>query len=198
METYQYMAIVVFSVFSVVLFYFCVYKEMGTIAVLLFVDAGREQENDDDVAIDEASNILEDAEESIEIYDNGNQIENSLYNDPGFINSVREKLESRGTFRVRCFFNFDEGLDFTKAFATNPQVQIFVRKEGSQPDEVHYKIIDGGKKAYLSVHKGSDDRRIYKEYDCSRLGRLGREKAYDLLFGDKVQDKANFSPVAGV
>lgn len=195
METYQYMAIVVFSVFSGVLFYFCVYKEMGTIAVLLFVDAGKEQENDDDVAIDEALNILGDAEESIEIYDNGNQIKNSLYNDPGFIKSVREKLESKRTFRVRCFFNFDEGLDFTKAFVGNPQVQIFVRKEGIERDEVHYKIIDGGKKAYLSMHEGDDHRRIYKEYDCSRLGRLGREKACDLLFGDKIQDKANFLPV---
>ncbi len=195
MATYQYVLIIVgFSGLSFALFYYCVYKPMEKNFVLLFVQVSPDRENNDDVAIDEPLSLLEDADEVIEIYDNGNRIKNSLYNNPEFIRSVQDKLEDNKNFRVLCFFNFDEGLDFTKAFAKEPRVEVLARKEGSLPDEIHYKIIDGGKRAYLSKHAG-DHKRRYKAYDCSRLGRLGREKAYDLLFRNKLQDRANFYPI---
>ena len=155
---------------------------------MLMVDPVRiypTQPNDDDVALKNIIDLLEEAKEEIEIYDDGNQIEGSPYDDGALIEAVENKLGDNKNFKIVCFFNSSDRLTFKERFQNNKQVDIHIRENESPPRyDTHYKIIDCGRKACLSEHDPDDSaKRSYRIFDCTKVREKDVEKAGKLLFG---------------
>ena len=110
----------------------------------------------------------------------------------------RSKLSSKEVRISRSYglFNRNEpSLKFIQQFKDNEQVKIYRRKDGSRPPDRHYKIIDGGKKAYLSEHDLGDHERTYKEISCSGFSEDIVARIDALLFQDLRQDLNKFELV---
>ncbi len=154
------------------------------------------EKNDDEKAISLVISLVDEAEEQIELYDDGNKIESSLYDDGRFIDAIKDKLEKNKDFRVQCMFNYDEDLQFKEAFKNDARVLIYVRQGQERPQDTHYKIIDDGRKAYLSQHVAGADRRAYRMVDCSRVNKAQLKKIDRFLFGDYRQGLSEFKRLA--
>ncbi len=162
------------------------------------VDFKSREDNDDRVANENSVNILSEAEEDIEIYDDGNNFEESPYNSESFIHAVRQKLDENQGFKLLCLFNCDELTDFRTEFGDHERVDIRVRTAGGRPDDVHYKIVDGGRRAYISKHGLNERTRKYRIVDCGRVERRDFELAVEILFEGVQQDLDDFTSVRGV
>ena len=127
--------------------------------------------NDDQLATNSFIELLEEAESKISIFDNGNIMEGSIYENEDVIKRVGQKLEENPDFKIECSFKYDENTRFKEEFSGHPQVTIIKR----DPLLAHYKIIDGGKKAYLSRHGVAAKSRDIMRYDFSSV-KVGRRQ----------------------
>ena len=129
--------------------------------------------NDDTGALDSVLWLIEEARDSLEIFDDGNRMTESIYEQQRLVDALREKLETHPEFRVTCFFN-DQAQDllFRRAFEGHSQVDVFAGldpERQSHETEVHYKIVDGGRIGYVSRHGYSESERLYQQWDCRHL-----------------------------
>ena len=126
--------------------------------------------------------LLEEARTSMILYDDGNNMVGSLYNDSRVIDAVRSKLRANPDFELQCLFNCNDDVEFRKQFADEPQVDIRTRSVMDNDGRIHYKIIDGGLKAYLSRHNLGSRQRQSKIIDCSNVSKRHRSRvAKDVL-----------------
>ena len=118
--------------------------------------------NTDEAAVSSTLDMVSEAERRIEMFDDGNPDNESVYNNPKFVDKIREKLNIPG-FRMECLFNEHDvsNLELVKQLGQERNLEIWVRPEGAmRPSAAHYKIIDDGKLAHLSHHgHGSPDRK---------------------------------------
>ena len=170
------------------------YRTFRATAPVVFRSA---EYNGDHVANKNSVSILWEAGEDIEIYDDGNDFPESPYNSPQFIGALRRKLEERPGFKVRCLFNRDEPLKLKEEFAGHERVDIRVRESDVRPADLHYKIVDGGRRAYLSRHGLNDRSRKCRVVDCSGVKERDLALAADILFRNVRQDLADFRSIAG-
>lgn len=142
-------------------------------------------ENDDKQALESILWLIAEAQESLEIFDDGNEMDGSIYQEASLTNAIREKLAKTPSFRVVCYFNEEEELLFHEAFKDEDRVRIFPGLEPhpkNRPSEVHYKIVDGGRIGYVSQHGYSGSIREYQQWDCRHFsGRKLKAKA-DFLY----------------
>ena len=129
--------------------------------------------NDDTGALDSVLWLIEEARDSLEIFNDGNRMTESIYVQQRLVDALSEKLDTHPDFRVTCFFN-DRARDlpFRRAFADHPQVEIFAGldpERQSREKEVHYKIVDGGRIGYVTQHGYSESERKYQQWDCRHL-----------------------------
>lgn len=137
--------------------------------------------NSDKTAEENFLALLEDAKESMVVYDDGNKMEGSIYQDKAIIDAVHLKLSENPNFRLSCYFNFDDNMPFTEAFEEHPCVRV-VAGRGDRPDgDIHYKIIDGGLKAHISRHEFASKERRYRVIDCTRVPRRWRAHVANVL-----------------
>ena len=137
--------------------------------------------NSDETAASNFLALLQDATESMVVYDDGNRMKGSIYEDERIIAAVRKKLSENPQFRLSCYFNFNHEMPFTKAFRDHPHVRI-VTGQGNRPsDDVHYKIIDKGLKAHISRHEFASQERRYRVIDCTRVPKRRRAYVADAL-----------------
>lgn len=139
--------------------------------------------NDDDSAASSFVAMLGEAQESMIVYDDGDNIEGSLYNDRRAIDAVRSKLQANPAFKLRCLFNCDDRLAFQQELESEPQVDIRIRSGNAPANAVHYKIIDGGEKAYLSRHDLGSRERRFRIVDCTGVPRRHRRRVADTVLG---------------
>ena len=132
--------------------------------------------------------MLNEARESLIIYDDGDNSEGSLYNDRRVIEAVLEKLKDNPLFEVRCLFNCNDELLFRKELKGERQVDVRIRSNSAPEDGIHYKIIDGGSKAYLSRHALGSKQGRYKIVDCARVPPRYRSFVADSLSGMYKED----------
>ena len=150
-------------------------------------------ENDDVGALNSVLWLIDEANDSLEIFDDGNKMTDSIYEQQGLVDTLREKFDTHPDFRVTCLFN-DPARDllFRQAFADHPQVEIFA---GLDPDrgpqkEVHYKIVDGGRIGYVSQHGYLESERRYQQWDCRHLPEK-QMKAKAAFLYKKMRDRAH-------
>lgn len=142
--------------------------------------------NDDNTATEHFVSLLDEAEKKMVIYDDGNNMEGSIYNDPKVIDNVHNKLKQNPDFKIQCFFNFDHDLLFRKAFGNHTRVDIRTG-DNVESKDVHYKIIDDGRKAYLSRHDFSANKRNFRRIDCTRV-RRDLEHVTNAVLGEYKKD----------
>lgn len=132
--------------------------------------------------------MLNEAQESLIIFDDGDDIDGSLYNDRRVIDAVQDKLRDNPEFELRCLFDCHDDLLFRKELERERQVSIRTRSSCAPTDGIYYQIIDGGTKAYLSRHVcGSKDRR-FRLVDCTCVPRRHRGRVADTVLGRYKED----------
>ena len=186
-----FLMIVIFLV-SFTLLYWTLNERISNIWAFMQVKRTPNDFNDDDSAVSKVIPLVDQAKELLEIYDDGDNFPESMYNNEHFVSSVEKRLEANKDLRVECLFNEDEDLLFTTRLASNPRVDIYIRFRGEK-NEVHYKIMDKGLKAYVSIHDPDDKRRrAFKETDCSGVPKKKLEYVTGSIFGNIRQDRQDF------
>lgn len=156
---------------------------------LQFVDSKERGENNDSLTKKHFLALLRDAKKSIVIYDDGNKLAGSIYVDPEILRALQQKLEETPGFEVQCLFNCsDPDLPFRTEFSQHSSVKIRTRASNKPEFPVHYKIIDGGEKAYLSSHGLGETKREFQIVDCTAVPRWYRRYAKDTILRDYKQD----------
>lgn len=127
--------------------------------------------------------MLSEAQDSMIVYDDGDNTETSPYNDPQVVSAVQEKLRANPDFELQCLFNADDDLLFRRDLAGKPRVTIRTRSSGVPAHEIHYKIVDGGAKAYLSRHRSDPNERKFQIVDCTDVSLRHRERVANIVLG---------------
>lgn len=149
----------------------------------LYVGATPPEISDDDSAVTSFVAMLDEAQESMIVYDDGDNIEGSLFNDRRAINAVRGKLQAYPAFKLQCLFNCDGRLAFQQELEREPQVDIRIRSRSAPDSAVRYKIIDGGAKAYLSRYDLWSKQRRFRIVDCTGVPLRHRSRVADSVLG---------------
>ena len=137
--------------------------------------------NSDKTATKNFLALLQDAKESMVVYDDGNKMDGSIYEEDKVIDAVRRKLSENPKFKLSCYFNVDGDMPFTRALEKHERVRI-VTGSGDRPDDdVHYKIIDGGIKAHISRHAFASQERRYRVIDFTKVPRGRLPHVVDVL-----------------
>lgn len=150
---------------------------------LLLVQSTPSGINDDNAVARYFLKLLSEAQDSMIVYDDGNNMEKSVYNNNGVIDAVRTKLKDNPSFELRCLFNCDDALAFRKEFAGHQQVDIRICSSQLHTNEVHYKIIDGGAKAYLSRHASGASECRFRVVDCTPVRKRHRGRVANIVLG---------------
>ncbi|MCY4594389.1 MAG: hypothetical protein OXC19_06255 [Bryobacterales bacterium] len=144
--------------------------------------------NTDQVAREKFLNLLGAASQSMIVYDDGNNMPDSIYHNQHVIHAVREKLDENPQFRMRCLFNSKDPSPFREALsAYDGRVAIKTRNPLLPPMVTHFKIIDGGRKAYLSRHPFASPERRYKMVDCTKVPDKHSEYVQDVILGKHIK-----------
>lgn len=138
--------------------------------------------NSDEAAVEQFVALLDEAETSMVVHDDGNKMDGSIYESETVIDAVRKKIAKHRDFRLACHFNFG-GTRFTEELARCPAVRIRTGQGDRPADDVHYKIIDCGRKAHLSSHRFNSKERRYKVIDCGNVPRRLMTHVTDVLLG---------------
>lgn len=126
--------------------------------------------------------LLAEADSDMILYDDGNSMEGSIYEDQAVVDAVRRKLAENPRFEMECMFSSPDETLFRKELGNEPRVTITRRKGGRS--SVHYKIIDGGRKAHVSRHALGQERRRFKIIDATEASRRARNVALGDFFTD--------------
>ena len=129
--------------------------------------------------------FLREANRSIIVYDDEDRVQDSIYDDQEVLDSIRRKLNSVPGFSLRCLFNVDEPKLLIRREAKDSRLPVEIRiKHPDRPRcRVHYKIIDGGTKAYLSRHESGKTQRRYRIVDCTGVPKKHQKHVSDETLG---------------
>ena len=153
---------------------------------LQLVDSTQLGENTDTTTKQHFLDLLEEAEHTMVIYDDGNKMASSIYADQDILEALKKKLQEYPDFQVQCLFNFpDPDLPFRREFSQVPSVEIRTR---SSRFPIHYKIIDDGDRAYLSRHDPGESKRQFRTVDCTKVPKRHRKYVRDTVLREYKQD----------
>lgn len=155
-----------------------------------YVEVTHVKVNDDASVARNFIQLLDEAKALMIVYDDGDNTSGSLYNDQSVIDAVRSKLRSAPDFKLQCLFNCDDQVEFRTELADEPQVEIRTRRDSRRGSKIHYKIIDGGEKAYLSRHERGASKRRIRVVDCTAVPEGHRRRVAKSMLGRHVADFA--------
>lgn len=136
--------------------------------------------NDDDAAAKTFIEILDRAQTTLDIYDDGNKMERTIYDDPTVTKAMLERLDANKDLVVRCLFNDKADLCLVRTMrAEHPDRFKVWYRCGSRPpgDDVHYKIADKGAVIHISLHEHGQPERKFKLLDCTSANRITKKIA---------------------
>lgn len=131
--------------------------------------------NDNSEAMSRFSEALDHANSELLIHDDGDKVDGSIYDDDSVIQAVRDRLNNCPNLRIRCLLNFNEDVKATKLsdeFNERFQVRYLYQRP---VDDIHFKIADRGKWAYLSTHRKGSPERDGEVCDGTRASERVRE-----------------------
>lgn len=158
-------------------------------AISLDAPVGEILGNGNEAAIAATIDMVNRAQGKIELFDDGNNDPDYVYNDLDFVEAVRNKLkDEERNFQIKCFFNERDvkNLLFVKELGREDGVDIRVRKKWlkklmGRPKSAHYRSVDGADYLYLSRHEYGEDERECQIVSCADF--QAQEKYYyKLLF----------------
>lgn len=154
------------------------------------------------------------ADKSLIIHDDGNNMADSLYNDPDAIEALVNRMNEHEAIRVKCWFNVESVPELGLVAAIRKDSRLATRFEirYRKPTllelwrlswlDPHYKIADG-EFGTLSNHAFGSGRRRFRIEDCTRASAKGRDitlgpfmRRFDRGFekGSRHQHTANDGP----
>lgn len=150
----------------------------GSVA-LLSIEDGR---NDDTLVSNVLLGLVNEAERSIVICDDGDQPPgvSSVYDDQDVVDAIARRLDEKPELKIRCFFSSDDQTAFVSEFE-GCHDRVTINRIARQ--DVHFKIIDGGRKAYVSAHRRGAQERNFRLYDCTWVAPWARK----VLLGHHVK-----------
>ena len=138
--------------------------------------------NDHDRARAAFRELLDEADSGMILYDDGNSMEGSIYEDRAVVDAIRRKLDENPRFTMECMFSSPDETLFRKELGNAPRITI-TRRKGAR-SSVHYRIIDGGRKAHVSRHALGQERRRFRIVDATEVSQSARDVALGDLFTD--------------
>ena len=109
--------------------------------------------------------LVKQTRRQIDIHDDGNDFEGSMYNSPEVIDALRERIRKRN-IKVRCLFNDAdhplELLNLARSEESRSRIEIWYLRGGRQEPDTHYKIVDSGRLVHLSRHEHGASERGYR------------------------------------
>ena len=143
--------------------------------------------NDDDTAAAMFICLVNEVENEMIIHDDGDNTENSIYNNVQVIDAVRKRLQEYSDLKIRCIFNKEEKIGITSLMTDFPERVLVRYRQGERPaHDIHYKIIDDGRKGYLSVHDLGGCSRKYELVDCADSPQRVRRRMFGKFY-DQVK-----------
>lgn len=144
--------------------------------------------NNDEDATAMFINLIRLANDQIEVFDDGNKMEGSIYENPDVVDELKKKLSENSQFKAYFFFNVDNDLLLRRQLGDHERVKIHICAGSSRPDDqTHYKIIDNGLIAHLSKHAFGAGERTFEVLDCRNVLPEMLDKVANLKFG-KLRD----------
>lgn len=123
--------------------------------------AEERDENTDAQAAEMMVDLINNARRSLVIHDDGNSSPASVYNNDDVISALRERIKRRPRLTVECLFNDRDDLKLLDLARDTGKIAIYYAN-GTRPDnDLHYKIVDGGKLVHLSSHAHGASERGY-------------------------------------
>lgn len=149
------------------------------------VDTGHIDLNDSSCTKKTFIELLREADRSMIVYDDGDKVDDSIYDDRRVVDSMKKKLQDDPNFLIRCVFNFNEpNLLFRReAQSLGSRVQIRIRNPSDPAILIHYKMIDGGLKAYLSRHNSGETQRRYRIVNCGTVPKKHQKYVSEVILG---------------
>ena len=139
--------------------------------------------NDNAEAMVRFVETLEYANSELLIHDDGDKVEGSVYDDDSVIQAVRDRLAECPNLRIRCLLNFKEDVKVAK-LSEEFNERFQVRYLHQRPvGDIHFKIADHGKWAYLSTHRQGALERDGEVCD----GRSASERVRQYYVGDLLE-----------
>ena len=146
--------------------------------------------NTDEQATKMFIGLLNQTRQRIDIHDDGNDFEGSMYNSPEVIDVLRERIQ-KSNIKVRCLFNdADQPLELLRLAQTEEfgsQIEIWYLKGGRQEPDIHYKIVDGGRFVHLSSHEHGASERGYRLRKASRWWELNTRYRISKQYRDNFE-----------
>ncbi len=141
--------------------------------------------NDNKIATAKFKELLHEAQSSLIVYDDGDDVDDSIYKNEEIASLTRQKLQDNPNFHIRCLFNADNPeLAFRKALDGCSRADIRILNSHSFELPIHYKIIDNGTKAYLSRHPRSSSERHFSILDCTEVSEADRKLVVNVVLGE--------------
>lgn len=136
--------------------------------------------NDDDAAVRTFIRVVEAAKETLIVHDDGNKMDHTLYDNNDAICAVRRQLEKERALRIRFLFNKKANLDMVEALRSEfpSRTEVKYMHDGRPPNDIHYKIADGGIIGHLSDHEPGQPDRHFKLLDCSATKPRSRARVF--------------------
>ncbi len=131
--------------------------------------------------------LVNEARGTMLVCDDGNSMPGSIYESKRVVAAVQAKLKSDPEFRMLCMFSSQENTLFKREFKAVDQIKI----EIVDPRRTtHFKIINNGRKGYVSTHAEGETERNYTIY--SGMYGPGRRR----VFGRHMDDIKRVFPDA--
>ena len=175
-----------FVVFIVSLFY--LWKAFSLFGVL--VESGT---NDGNLAIKKFLEVVEQAEQVLVIYDDGDQVADTIYNKDEVSSALTSRMKQAPRLRVRVLFNKKSDIELPKRMSQfGDRFEVRYRTGERPAQDVHFKIADG-RVGYFSQHGLGDTDREFTFCDARHTSKKARKRAFGAhlqYFNEQFQDQA--------
>lgn len=132
--------------------------------------------------------LLDQAKDEIIVYDDGNDVADSIYADETVLDAIQDKLDNEPGFSMKCLFNCDGPQPLRDRFSDEQRVAIRSTNLGEKaPRDMHLKIVDRGRLAYLTQHEFNSTTRLYELVDCLTVWSWGLKKVARRELGDCME-----------
>ena len=192
-------AIAVIGIIAAIVCMGIVFRNLRNAIVIRSIVFERKEGNNNEQAVLNTVELIKEAKDEIEIFDDGDFFPGSAYEDNRVIDAVKDKLNKNPNFKFRFLFNIgDNKLRLIQTFYGSDKIEIYARKDQTRPPDRHYRIIDGGVKGTLSEHDVGDGPRTYQKFYCRARAKSDRRRAGRFVFKKWGQDMENFEKIGGI
>ena len=186
-----YVLVAIIGIAGIVIFIvslFRLWKPFSLFGVL--VESGT---NDGNLAIMKFLEVVERAEQELVIYDDGDQVADTIYNNDDVGSALASRMENNPRLCVRVLFNKRSDIQLPKRMSQfGDRFEVRYRAGERPAQDVHFKIADG-RVGYFSQHGLGETAREFTFCDARHTSKRARKIAFGAhlqYFNEQFQDQA--------